>query len=58
VAEREIESGTAPEAKGTLPPAIRDPRLVTMLNTVAQYSLEEQARFTEVMIQAMKAFNK
>jgi len=29
-----------------------------MLNTVAQYSLEEQARFTEVMIQAMEAFNK
>ena len=58
VAERETESGTAPEAKGTLPPAIRDPRLVTMLNTVAQYDLEKQARFTEVMIQAMKAFNK
>ena len=58
VAEREIESGTAPEAKGILPPLIRDPRLVTMLNTVAQYDLEKQARFTEVMIQAMKAFNK
>lgn len=58
VAEREIESGTAPEAKGVLPPSIRDPRLVTMLNTVAQYDLEKQARFTEVMIQAMKAFNK
>ena len=58
VVDVEIESGTATEAKSILPPAIRDPRLLTMLNTVAQYNLEKQAQFTEVMIQAMKAFNK
>jgi hypothetical protein len=58
VVDVEIESGTATEAKSILPPSIRDPRLLTILNTVSQYSLEEQARFTEVMIQAMKAFNK
>ena len=58
VVDVEIESGTATEAKSILPPAIRDPRLLTMLNTVAQYDLEKQAQFTEVMIQAMKAFNK
>jgi len=58
VVDVEIESGTATEAKSILPPAIRDPRLLTMLNTVSQYDLEKQARFTEVLLQAMKAFNE
>jgi hypothetical protein len=58
VVDVEIESGTATEAKSVLPPAIRDPRLLTMLNAVSQYDLEKQARFTEVLIQAMEAFKE
>ena len=58
VLDSEVESGSVTEADGILPPAIRDPRLLKMFNTVAQYDLTEQARFAEVMIIAMKAYNK
>ena len=51
------ESGEMPEAKGILPPAIRDPRLVEMFNTVAQYPIEGQARFAEIMMLALNSFN-
>ena len=51
------ESGETPEAKGILPPAIRDPRLVEMFNTVAQYPIEGQARFAEIMMLALNSFN-
>ena len=54
-----IESGTETEAKSSvLPPQIRDPRLVKMLNTVAQYDLSGQARFVEIMARAIEAYNK
>ena len=57
--DTEIESGTATEAKSSvLPPQIRDPRLVKMLNTVAQYDLSGQARFVEIMAVAIEAYNK
>ena len=58
VLDSEVESGSVTEADGILPPAIRDPRLLKMFNTVAQYDLTGQARFAEVMIIAMKAFDK
>ena len=51
------ESGETPEVKGILPPAIRDPRLVEMFNTVAQYPIEGQARFAEIMMLALNSFN-
>ena len=51
------ESGEVTEAKGILPPAIRDPRLVEMFNTVAQYPIEGQARFAEIMMLALNSFN-
>lgn len=54
-----IESGPVTEAKtSVLPPEIRDPRLVRMLNTVAQYDLTGQARFVEIMALAIEAYNK
>jgi len=57
--DTEVESGTATEAKSSvLPPQIRDPRLVKMLNTVAQYDLSGQARFVEIMAVAIEAYNK
>jgi len=57
--DTEIESGTETEAKDSvLPPAIRDPRLVNMLNIVAQYDLSGQARFVEIMAIAIEAYNK
>ena len=57
--DTEIESGTTTEAKtSVLPPMIRDPRLVNLLNTVAQYDLSGQARFVEIMALAIEAYNK
>ena len=57
--DTEIESGTTTEVKtSVLPPEIRDPRLVRMLNTVAQYDLSGQARFVEIMALAIEAYNK
>jgi len=54
-----IESGSVTEAKSSvLPPQIRDPRLVKMFNTVAQYDLSGQARFVEIMAIAIEAYNK
>jgi len=57
--DTEIESGTTTETKvSVLPPQIRDPRLVKLLNTVAQYDLSGQARFVEIMAIAIEAYNK
>ena len=47
------ESGETPEAKGILPPTIRDPRLTTLFNQVAQLTLEDQAAFYEVAVKAL-----
>ena len=47
------ESGETPEAKGILPPAIRDPRLTTLFNQVAQLAIEDQAAFYEVAVKAL-----
>jgi hypothetical protein len=47
------ESGEATEAKGILPPAIRDPRLATLFNQVAQLAIEDQAAFYEVAVKAL-----
>ena len=47
------ESGEATEAKGILPPTIRDPRLTTLFNQVAQLTLEDQAAFYEVAVKAL-----
>jgi len=52
--DNEIESGEVTEAKGILPPAIRDPRLTTLFNQVAQLSLEDQAAFYDVAVIALK----
>ena len=47
------ESGETTEAKGILPPTIRDPRLTTLFNQVAQLTLEDQAAFYEVAVKAL-----
>ena len=47
------ESGEVTEAKGILPPAIRDPRLTTLFNQVAQLAIEDQAAFYEVAVKAL-----
>jgi len=47
------ESGEATEVKGILPPTIRDPRLTTLFNQVAQLTLEDQAAFYEVAVKAL-----
>ena len=47
------ESGVVTEAKGILPPAIRDPRLTTLFNQVAQLAIEDQAAFYEVAVKAL-----
>ena len=47
------EAGETPEAKGILPPAIRDPRLTTLFNQVAQLAIEDQAAFYEVAVKAL-----
>ena len=47
------ESGEATKAKGILPPAIRDPRLTTLFNQVAQLTIEDQAAFYEVAVKAL-----
>lgn len=52
--DNEIESGEVTEAKGILPPAIRDPRLTTLFNQVTQLTLEDQAAFYEVAVIALK----
>jgi len=43
------ESGTATEADSILPPAIRDPRLTSILNYAAQLSIEGQAEFVDLI---------
>ena len=52
--DNEIESGSHTEADSILPPAIRDPRLPTLFNQVAQLSLEDQAAFYDVAVIALK----
>jgi len=47
------ESGETPEAKGILPPTIRDPRLTTLFNQVAQLTIEDQAAFYEAAVVAL-----
>lgn len=47
------ESGEATEVKGILPPTIRDPRLTTLFNQVAQLTLKDQAAFYEVAVKAL-----
>ena len=51
--DNEIESGTHTEADSILPPAIRDPRLTTLFNQVAQLTIEDQAAFYEVAVKAL-----
>jgi len=48
VAEREIESGTAPEAKGSAVPfAIQHPVLIEVVNKLAQFDIGQQAVVAE-----------
>lgn len=49
-------SGTATEADSVLPPQIRDPRMVGLLNMIAQLSIEDQAKCYEVMVKAYDVF--
>jgi len=51
--DNEIESGSHTEADSILPPAIRDPRLTTLFNQVAQLTIEDQAAFYEVAVKAL-----
>jgi len=51
--DNEIESGRHTEADSILPPAIRDPRLTTLFNQVAQLTIEDQAAFYEVAVKAL-----
>ena len=51
--DNEIESGSHTEADSILPPAIRDPRLTTLFNQVAQLTIEDQAAFYEVAVVAL-----
>lgn len=50
------ESGTATEVDSVLPPAIRDPRMIGLLNMIAQLSIEDQAKCYEVMMKAYDVF--
>ena len=50
------ESGEVTEAKGILPPAIRDPRLTELFNVVSQLDISGQAEAYEVMIAALDEY--
>ena len=50
------ESGTATEADSVLPPQIRDPRMVGLLNMIAQLTIEDQAKCYEIMVKAYDVF--
>ena len=52
--DNETESGKHTESDWGLPPAIRDPRLTTLFNQVAQLALEDQAAFYDVAVIALK----
>ena len=51
--DNEIESGKHTESDWGLPPSIRDPRLTTLFNQVAQLTIEDQAAFYEVAVVAL-----
>ena len=50
------ESGTATEVDSVLPPQIRDPRMVGLLNMIAQLTIEDQAKCYEIMVKAYDVF--
>mgnify|MGYP003641238212 FL=1 len=52
------ESGEVPEAKGILPPAIRDPQLTEIFNKAAQMDIVEQAQLATLINRAMQILAK
>jgi len=52
------ESGEATEAKGILPPAIRDPQLTEIFNKAAQMDIVEQAQLATLINRAMQILAK
>ena len=52
------ESGEVTEAKGILPPAIRDPQLTEIFNKAAQMDIVEQAQLATLINRAMQILAK